>query len=64
MGKESRLLTMLEEIYVIGCLFLVLMGYIYICLIFHSIVPYILGFTVAGMIICYLFIRGSSMDEK
>lgn len=64
MENKSRLLILLEEIYVIGCLFLVLMGYIYICLIFHSIIPYIIGFTIAGMIICYLLIRGSSMDEK
>lgn len=64
MENKSRLLTMLEEIYVIGCLFLALMVYIYICLIFHSIVPYIIGFTVAGMIFCYLLVRGSSMDEK
>lgn len=60
MENKSRLLTVLEEIYVIGCLFLVLMGYIYICLIFHSIVPYILGFTFAGIILCYLLIKGGN----
>ncbi len=60
MENKSRLLTVLEEIYFIGYLFLVLMGYIYICLIFHSIVPYILGFTFAGIILCYLLIKGGN----
>lgn len=60
MENKSRLLTMLEEIYVIGCLFLVLMGYIYICLIFQSVIPYILGFTFAGMVLCYLLIKGGN----
>lgn len=60
MKKESGILNILEEIYVIGCLFLVLILYIYICLIFHSIVPYIIGFTFAGMILCYLLIKGGN----
>lgn len=60
MEKESGILNLLEEIYVIGCLFLVLILYIYICLIFESIIPYILGFTVAGMILCYLLIKGGN----
>lgn len=60
MEKESGILNLLEEIYVIGCLFLVLILYIYICLIFKSIIPYILGFTVAGMILCYLLIKGGN----
>ena len=64
MRKESRLLTMREEMYVLCSLFLILMGYIYICLIFRSYVPYILGFTFSGIIICYLLIKGSNVRDR